>query len=200
MPVVREAADVRSFADEWHTDTSYLDSPAMASVLYARETPPVGGDTLFANMHLALESLSPGMRTMLSRLRAVHCAAPSDDRAQMDAANAASAGMKYTDRDPREEESLHPVVRTHPETGRKALYVNSSFTRRFEGMTEEESRPLLHFLLEHLTRPELTCRFRWTPESLAFWDNRCVQHYSISDYRGHRREMHRLTLAGDRPY
>ena len=200
MPVVREAADVRSFANEWHTDTSYLDCPAMASVLYARETPPVGGDTLFANMHLALESLSPGMRAMLSRLRAVHCAAPSYDRAQMDAANAASAGMKYTDRDPREEKSLHPVVRTHPETGRKALYVNSSFTCRFEDMTEEESRPLLHFLLEHLTRPELTCRFRWTPGSLAFWDNRCVQHYPISDYRGHRREMHRLTLAGDRPY
>ena len=120
----------------------------MASVLYARETPPVGGDTPFANMHLALNPLSPGMRAVLSPPRAVRCAAPSYDRAQMYTANAASAGMKYTDR-------------THPEAGRKALYVNSSYTRRFEDMTEEESLPLL---LEHITRPELTCRFRWTPE------------------------------------
>ena len=197
MPVVKEADDARTFANEWHTDTSYLERPAMGSILYARQTPPMGGDTLFANMHLALESLSPGMKTMLSRLRAVHCAAPSYDRAGMDAANAASEGMKYTDHDPHEEEAVHPVARTHPETGRKALYVNSSFTRRFEDMSEEESRPLLDFLLSHLTRPEFTCRFHWTPGALAFWDNRCVQHYPINDIRGHRREMHRLTLVGD---
>ena len=199
MPVIKEVTDTCTFANEWHTDTSYLECPATGSILYARETPPVGGDTLFASMYLALESLSPRMQVMLSLLRAVHCAAPSYDRARMDAANAESGGMKYTDHDPWTEEAVHPVVRTHPETGRKALYVNSSFTRRFEDMTEEESRPLLDFLLNHLTRPEFTCRFRWTPGSVAFWDNRCVQHYPLDDYRGHRREMHRLTLAGDRP-
>lgn len=148
----------------------------MASVLYVRETPPVREDSLFANMQLVQETFSPGMRAMLSRLRAVHCAAPSYDRAQMVAANAASAGMKYTDRDSRDEGSLHPVVRTHPETGRKALDVNLSYTRRFKDMTEDENLPLLHCLLEHLARPELTCRFRWTPGTLAFWGNRCVQH------------------------
>ena len=200
MPVVREATDTRTFANEWHTDTSYLECPAMGSILYAKETPPVGGDTLFANMYLAVEALSPGMRAMLSPLRAVHCAAPSYDRAHMDAANAKSGGMRYTGRDPSTEEAVHPVVRAHPETGRQALYVNSSFTRRFEAMTEAESRPLLDFLLSHLARPELTCRFRWTPGAVAFWDNRCVQHYPINDHRGHRREMHRLTLVGDRPF
>jgi taurine dioxygenase len=157
--------------------------------------PPFGGDTLFANMYLAYETLSSGMRQLLDGLVAVNSSAKADvtktredrmrERARTDAAD--------------EYEALHPVVRTHPETGRKALYVNGGHTVRFNGMTEEESAPLLGFLFAHQTQPEFTCRFRWEAGSLALWDNRCAQHNPINDYHGFRRVMHRVTLAGDRP-
>ena len=199
LEIVKEADDDRNFAGEWHTDVSFLERPALGSILYAREVPDCGGDTLFANMYLAYESLSDGMRALLDGLHAVHCAHPSYDRGRMDKVNARAGGMKYTGHDPRSEWSVHPVVRTHPETGRKVLYVNSSYTVRFDGMTEAESRPLLEFLLAHLGRPELTCRFRWRAGSLAFWDNRCSQHFPINDYRNARRAMHRITIAGERP-
>jgi taurine dioxygenase len=184
-----------NFGGIWHSDTTYLEVPPMASMLVAREVPPTGGDTEFANMYLAFESLSDGMRRLLNGLVAVNSSAAADvsrtreDRLR-DSARA-DAKKEYT--------AAHPVVRVHPETGRRALYVNVAHTVRFEGMTEEESAPLLQYLYRHQVRPEFTCRFRWQPGSLAFWDNRCAMHNPINDYHGFRRVMHRITLAGDKP-
>jgi taurine dioxygenase len=184
-----------NFGGIWHSDTAYLEVPPMGSMLLAREVPAVGGDTLFANMYLAYETLSDGLREMLGKLTAVNSSARADvtrtreDRIRSSAAEGARKSY----------EAEHPVVRTHPETGRKALYVNVAHTVRFGGMTEAESAPLLGYLFQHQTKPEFTCRFRWASGSLAFWDNRAAQHNPINDYHGHRRIMHRITLAGDRP-
>ncbi|MBV9863495.1 MAG: TauD/TfdA family dioxygenase [Alphaproteobacteria bacterium] len=194
-PVVKLEHERVNFGGLWHSDTAYLERPPMGTMLLAREVPPVGGDTLFANMYLAYETLSEGLRRLLDGLVAVNSSAKADvtrtreDRVR-DGARA-DARAAY--------EAEHPVVRTHPETGRKALYVNGGHTVRFTDMTEEESAPLLRFLFAHQTRPELTCRFRWEVGSIAFWDNRCAQHNPINDYHGYRRIMHRVTLAGDRP-
>jgi taurine dioxygenase len=184
-----------NFGGIWHSDTSYLERPSMATMLVAREVPPFGGDTLFANMYLAYESLSDGMQRVLDGLKAVNSSAKADatrtreDRIKSDP----------TPQSRNEFLSEHPVVRTHPETGRRALYVNVAHTVRFAGMTEEESAPLLKYLFQHQTRPEFTCRFSWRVGSLAFWDNRAAQHNPVNDYHGFRRVMHRITLAGDRP-
>jgi taurine dioxygenase len=184
-----------NFGGVWHSDTAYLEVPPMASMLLARELPPYGGDTLFANMYLAYESLSPGMKSLLEGLVAVNSSAKADvtrtreDRLKTDAGD--KAGKELA--------AEHPVVRTHPETGRKALYVNFAHTVRFRGMTEEESAPILQYLFQHQIRPEFTCRFVWQVGSLALWDNRCTQHNPVNDYHGYRRVMHRITLEGDRP-
>jgi len=184
-----------NFGGIWHSDTTYLEQPPMGSMLLAREVPPFGGDTLFASQYAAYEALSEGMRRLLDPLKAISSSAKADvsktreDRIASD--GRADARKDYT--------AVHPVVRTHPETGRKALYVNVAHTVRFEGLTEEESAPLLQFLYQHQVRPEFTCRFGWQPGSLAFWDNRCVQHNPVNDYHGYRRVMHRITLAGDTP-
>ena len=199
MPVIKEVDDKRGFAGMWHSDVTFLEEPALGSILYAREIPSCGGDTLFSNMYLAYESLSPGMQALLRDLQAVHCAAVTYLRSRMDESNTSPKGMKYTDHDPNSETAVHPVVRTHPETGRQALYVNCAYTQRFEGMTEEESRPLLDYLYQHLGRPEFSCRFRWKKGSVAFWDNRCTQHLPVNDFSGERREMHRIAIRGDRP-
>jgi len=195
IPVVKLEHEQINFGGVWHSDTAYLDVPPMASMLLAREVPPAGGDTLFASMYLAYETLSDGMKRLLAGLRAVNSSAKADaSRTREDRIaerGRADARALY--------EAAHPVVRVHPETGRKALYVNVAHTIRFEGMTEEESAPLLGYLYRHQIRPELTCRFRWRPGSLAFWDNRCAQHNAVNDYAGHRRVMHRITLAGDVP-
>ena len=200
MRIVKQPAEQRNFGGQWHTDVSFLETPALGSILRAVEVPEVGGDTQFSSMYLAFETLSAGLQHTLSGLRAVHCAHPAYNREAMDAANAAGTGIRYTTQDPRGESAVHPVVRTHPETGRRALYVNSSYTRRFEGWSEEESRPLLEFLYAHLGRPGFTCRFRWRRDSVAFWDNRCSQHFPVNDYPGQRRVMERVTIDGDRPF
>jgi len=194
IPVLKLEHERVNFGGVWHSDTAYLDVPPMASMLIAREIPPAGGDTLFANMYLAYETLSDGMRRLLDGLRAVNTSAKADvTRTREDR-------MKDSAREGRREYAAsHPVVRVHPETGRKALYVNVAHTERFEGMTVEESAPLLDYLFRHQVRPEFTCRFRWRPGSIAFWDNRCTQHNPINDYHGHRRLLHRVTLAGDPP-
>ncbi len=195
IPVVKLEHERVNFGGLWHSDTTYLDMPPMASMLIALEVPPFGGDTLFANMYAAFEALSPGMQAMLQTLKGVSSSAKADasrtreDRIKTDARE--EARKEYV--------AEHPVVRTHPETGRKALYVNVGHTVRFQDMTEEESAPLLQFLFQHQVRPEFTCRFSWRPGSIALWDNRCAQHNPINDYHGHRRIMHRVTLAGDRP-
>jgi len=181
------------FGAIWHTDTAYLERPPMASMLLAREVPPAGGDTLFANMYLAFESLSSSLQSLLSKLKAVNSSTKAD------ASKTREDAIKSTGKKTQEFEAEHPVVRTHPETGRKALYVNSGHTVRFAGWTEGESAPLLKYLYEVQTRPEFTCRFSWQPGSIAFWDNRCAQHNPVNDYHGYRRVMHRITLAGDVP-
>lgn len=184
-----------NFGGIWHSDTSYLAQPPMGSMLLAREVPPYGGDTLFASQYAAYEALSEGLRKLLDPLVAVNSSAKADvSRTRED--RIASDGRAEAKKD---YESEHPVVRTHPETGRKALYVNVAHTVRFRGMTEEESAPLLQYLHQHQVKPEFTCRFSWQPGSLAFWDNRCVQHNPVNDYHGFRRLMHRITLAGDTP-
>ena len=184
-----------AFGAIWHSDTAYLERPPMASMLIARELPPFGGDTLFANMVLAFESLSPGMQTLLEGLRAVNSSAKADvTRTREDRVR--SAG---TEDAKKEFVAEHPAVRTHPETGRKALYVNPAHTVRFAGWTEEESAPLLDYLFQVQARPEFSCRFSWQPGSIALWDNRCAQHNPVNDYHGYRRVMHRITLAGDVP-
>jgi taurine dioxygenase len=172
---------------------TYLETPPMGAILVARELPPHGGDTLFANMNLAFETLSDGMKTMLSGLTAINSSAKGivaksrEDRQQ---------GM---DAMPEPLISQHPAVRTHPETGKKILFVNIGHTTGFKGMTAEESAPLLEFLFAHQRREEFAMRFSWLPGSIAFWDNRASQHYPLNDYHGHRRVLHRVTLAGDVP-
>jgi taurine dioxygenase len=194
-PVVKLEHERVNFGGLWHTDTAYLEHPPMGTMLIAREVPPYGGDTLFANMYLAYETLSPGMQRLLDGLVAVNSSAKADvtktreDRLRDGARSEAK----------REYVGEHPVVRTHPETGRKALYVNGGHTVRFKDMSEAESAPLLNYLFAHQQRPEFTCRFRWEAGSLAFWDNRCAQHNPINGYHGFRRVMHRVTLAGDQP-
>jgi taurine dioxygenase len=184
-----------NFGGIWHSDTTYLETPPMGTMLVAREVPPVGGDTLFANMYLAYETLSDGMKRLLDGLKGVSTSIKADatrtreDRIKSDP----------TTQSRQEFIAEHPVVRTHPETGRKALYVNVAHTVRFAGMTEAESAPILRYLFQHQVQPEFTCRFSWRVGSLAFWDNRAAQHNPVNDYHGYRRVMHRITLAGDRP-
>jgi taurine dioxygenase len=194
-PVIKLEHETVNFGGLWHSDTAYLERPPMATMLIARETPPRGGDTLFANMYQAYDTLSEGMRRMLDGLTIVNSSAKADvtktreDRLR-DSANT-DAKKEYV--------AEHPVVRTHPETGRKALYANGGHALRFRDMTVEESAPLLDYLFAHATRPEFTCRFRWEPGSIALWDNRCTQHNPVNDYHGYRRVMHRVTLQGDVP-
>jgi len=194
-PVIKLEHEKVNFGGLWHSDTAYLERPPMATMLIARETPPRGGDTLFANMYLAYETLSDGMKRMLDGLGIVNSSAKADvtrtreDRVR-DSANTA-ARQEYV--------AEHPAVRTHPETGRKALYANGGHALRFRDMSVEESAPLLNYLFSHATRPEFTCRFRWEPGSIALWDNRCTQHNPVNDYHGFRRVMHRVTLKGDVP-
>jgi len=192
-PVLKRPDQTINFGGVWHSDTTYLAEPPMATLLLARELPARGGDTEFANQYLAYETLSDGMKSVLSGLRGV---------ARSDKAEASRTREDRTKKSGIAAEVLtaeHPVVRTHPETGRRALYVNIAHTAHFAGMTEEESLPLLRFLWAHQTRPEFTCRFTWSPGALALWDNRCAQHNAINDYQGQTRLMHRITLAGDVP-
>jgi taurine dioxygenase len=184
-----------NFGGIWHSDTVYLERPPMATMLVAREVPPYGGDTMFSNMYAAYDALSPGMKRLLEGLRSVNSSALADvSKTREDRIR--DSGDDGGDR---EFLSEHPVVRTHPETGRKGLYVNIAHTQRFVDMTEEESRPILRYLFEHSVRPEFTCRFHWRVGSVALWDNRCAMHNPINDYHGHTRSMHRITLAGDVP-
>ena len=195
--IVKEPHEKTNFGEGWHSDTTYTERPPMATVLYSVEVPPFGGDTLFANMHLAYETLSDGMKDMLHGLQAVSSAATRKGGGR--AAGNAFQSVKLVDQEKMTLEATHPVVRTHPDTGRKALYVNALHTARFDGWTEEESRPLLEFLYRHQQRPEFTCRYRWQANTFTIWDNRAAQHLAVNDYHGHRREMHRLSIEGDRP-
>jgi taurine dioxygenase len=183
-----------NFGGIWHSDTVYLPCPPMATLLVAREVPPYGGDTMFSNMYDAYATLSPELQRVLGTLRGVNTSALADvSKTREDRLRDSGAG------DATDYVVEHPVVRTHPETGRRALYVNVAHTARFAGMTDAESRPLLQFLFDHSVRPEFTCRFSWRPGSVALWDNRCAMHNPVNDYHGHTRRMHRISLAGDVP-
>ncbi|TWT10824.1 TauD/TfdA family dioxygenase [Reyranella sp. CPCC 100927] len=192
-PVMKLEHERTNFGGVWHSDTTYLERPPMASMLYAKEIPPQGGDTEFANQYLAYETLSAGMRHVLDGLTGISSSLKADaSKTREDRLKAAGEELKTLIAE-------HPIVRTHPETGRKALFLNTGHTTQFKGWTEKESQPLLDFLFQHQVRPEFTCRFRWQPGSLALWDNRCAMHNPINDYHGYRRILHRITLAGDRP-
>jgi taurine dioxygenase len=199
LPDYPEIFEIRKEPDQrknvgarWHSDTTYLEKPPIATMLYAREIPAYGGDTMVANQYLAYEALSPGMRRMLDGLTGIYSAGP--DRTGREE----NKHMKMKDTDKASlYEAEHPVVRTHPETGRKALYVSSEHTIRFKGMTEEESRPLVDFLQAHCTRAEFTARIRWENGTVGIWDNRCCQHLAINDYHGRRRVMWRLPVGAE---
>jgi taurine dioxygenase len=194
-PIIKLEHETVNFGGVWHSDTTYLDEPPMGTMLIVQEIPPYGGDTLFANMQLAYERLSPGMKRMLDGLHAFSSSAKADvSRTREDRIrDHAREGAK------KEFLARHPVVRTHPESGRKSLFVNIAHTLRFDEMTEAESAPLLHYIYQHQITPEHLCRFRWQKGSIAFWDNRSTLHYPVNDYHGFKRVMHRITLAGDRP-
>ena len=196
--VVRETNEQGlNFGGGWHSDVTHQECPALGSILYAVEVPPFGGDTLFANQYLAYESLSAGMQRMLDGMIAIHTARGPFGPQGRSKSNWKNMEVETSDK--ALDEMEHPVVRTHPETGRKGLFVNKTFTVRFKDMTEQESQPLLDFLFSHASKEQFTCRFRWTKGAVAFWDNRSVMHYALNDYTGHRREMHRITISGDRP-
>ena len=191
LRVHTDAHSIRTNGDYWHSDVTCDEEPPMGSILHLHTVPECGGDTLFASMYAAWDALSGPMKALLAPLEARH-----------------ESGQLYVHRYGFETvrrrndwpSALHPVVRTHPETGRKALFVNSGFTQRIEGLTESESRLLLDFLFEHVTNPRFQCRFRWRRNSIAFWDNRCVQHRVLWDYHPETRSGIRVTVAGDRPY
>lgn len=195
-----QIAEVRKEADQkanigggWHTDHSYDQSPAKASVLYARDVPRIGGDTLFASTVAAYEALSPGLRQTLAGLRALHSSRHVFGHGSRQRSETDLPG-RVLNPDLATQDAVHPVLFTHEQTGRTALYVNPGFTVRFEGWTEQESQSLLAFLYEHVKRPEFTTRFAWQPGSLAIWDNRITWHFAINDYAGERRLLHRITV------
>ncbi len=192
MEIIKEPSDKLNFGGGWHSDMSFLETPSIGSILYAVQTPQFGGDTLFASQAAAYDALSDGLKATLEGLKAVHSAgreysakgASAQKRESMQVAEAEGLAGEF----------IHPVVKVHPETGRKALYVNPAFTMRFDGWTRRESRPLLDYLFEHSRKEAFTCRFSWRDGSMAFWDNRQVWHYALNDYPGQRRHMRRVTV------
>lgn len=197
--ILKSSKANRSAANAWHSDVTFQEEPPLGSILLAREVPDAGGDTMWANMYDAYETLSEPMKRYLEGMKALNTA------------GRASFEKAYDNLSDKEKQDIragrlseggveHPIVRTHPVTGRKALYVNSIFTQKIVGVPSKESRAILDYLLDHLKKPEFTCRFRWRKGSVAFWDNRCTQHYAVADYGDATREMHRVTVNGDRPF
>ena len=201
IAVLKEADERRisTFGGTWHSDFSFLERPPKATLLYALELPPVGGDTLWASQYRAFEALSSGLQELLLGLRCVQTGWPHGTKGPK-GQEGLSRSVKMVRGDPEADREVeHPVVRRHPESGRPALFVNPVYTQRFAGMTEAESAPLLRFLYEHAVRPEFTCRLRWEPGTLALWDNRATLHLAINDYDGHRRLLWRTTFEGEVP-
>jgi len=200
LEIRKTPADKRNFGGSWHTDQMFSPRPAMGTILYAKQVPSVGGDTLFSSQYAAYDALSDGMKRMIGRLRGVCVGDKKRGGIPRVAYNAATIAMKTVEPPPEvQTTSLHPLVRTHPETGRKSLYVGNH-VHGIEGMTDAEAAPIIQYLRDHSARPEFTCRFRWRNGSLAFWDNRCTQHNAINDYPAETRIMHRVTVQGDQPF
>jgi taurine dioxygenase len=208
LEIIKEEGDTKAFGEVWHTDQMFNPKPAKATILYAKETPNAGGDTMFTNLYLAYETLSAPMKEMINGVKTWNVGDRKTLAQNGPMASAPRQGryvgnekMAAKVRDPGDvqTEAAHPLVRTHPDTGRKALYI-SNHSQTLDGFNRAEARPILDFLMAHAVQPEFTCRFRWEPGSLAIWDNRCTQHRALNDYHGKRRRMHRITIAGDAPY
>ena len=192
--VVKTETETESFGSFWHSDSVYLELPPKITMLYARQVPPRGGDTLFSDMYALYDDLSEGLKAQLAPLRAVNSASVVTRDEEIYEA------VKSKNADKKDQQAVHPVVRTHDETGKKAVYVNSIHTLCLEGMSREESLPMLNYLYEQVQRPEYSFRLNWEENTLAMWDNRCTQHYALNDYHGHRRVMHRIIVGGERPF
>ena len=193
--IKKEADQTRNIGGQWHSDHSFDPVPPLGSVLYAKELPERGGDTMFANMATAYDALSDGLKKTLETLRVVHSkqnAAYSDKRPERQADAALMEQLNAL----AHRQTVHPMVARHPDTGRKVLFINANYVSHIDGWTKEESRPLLDYLLAEAYRPENVCRFTWYPGSLAMWDNRTANHYALNDYHGSRRIMHRVVVAG----
>jgi taurine dioxygenase len=196
MVVLDQTTPEKDGSNSWHSDSSFLEQPAFGSVLRAVELPPLGGDTCWASMYAAYDALSPRMQSLLDGCTATHDIIVPLEKA---IAGGHSVGSDLASIRATWPPTDHPVVRTHVATGRKCLYVNNNFTTRINGIAKEESDLLLPYLLQHVQRPDFQVRFRWEPGAVAFWDNRCTQHYAVPDYSGCRRVMHRVTITGERP-
>ncbi len=195
-PILKKEEDLNNFGGIWHSDTTYQEEPPKGTMLYALEVPEFGGDTEFSNQYLAYDNLSDVMKSFLNSLKAVNISGKGRvAQTRSDIMKHSSVGLKGN-----ELEAIHPVVRTHPETKKKSLYINEAHTTHFVGMTIEESEPILNFLFKHQIKSEFTCRFKWEKGSVALWDNRCTMHYPINDYHGFKRLMHRITFKGDKPF
>ena len=196
MEIIKEPDEKTNFGGGWHSDMSFLEEPALGSVLHAIDVPPYGGDTLFADQQAAYDRLSDGLKATLQGMTAIHTASKEYGADGYSAAVRQSMDAKAA---PDAPEYEHPVIRTHPETGRKGLFINPAFTLRFAGWSRKESRPLLNYLFDLSREERNTCRVRWQEGDVTMWDNRCVWHYALNDYHGQRRRMHRTTIDGDRP-
>ena len=202
LRIVKTPQDKKNFGGSWHTDQMFSPSPAMGTMLYAVEVPSVGGDTMFTNQYLAYEALSDGMKRLVGELKTV-CVGENlkknGGQSRKERYERQMSQMVVKDPGDVQTTSVHPLVRTHPETGRKALYIGGH-VQHFEGMTDEESQPLIDYLMKHSIRPEFTCRVVWKKGSMTFWDNRCTQHFAVNDYPAETRIMHRVTVRGDVPF
>ena len=191
--IVKTETETEGFGSFWHSDSAYTEQPPKITMLYARQVPPRGGDTLFADMYSVYDELSPGLKATLATLCAVNSASavPRDEGIY--------EAVKSKNSELREQQAVHPVIRRHDETGRNAVYVNGIHSLRFDGMTRAESLSLLDYLFRRVERPEYSFRLRWRADTLAMWDNRCTQHYALNDYHGYRRVMHRIIVEGPKP-